>query len=177
MFDEEQADDDELEDIIEQPIEEESGEGDSDDDVEDVDADGAEQASMAESKAQRMVNRDELMKLRTQVLEMKEELARKTNKIETIRDTLKVNRVKVESRKSGRIFDIEASLDDNEIDQAVKEFEIAQDDSMEEAVDEEEELVERPDLDSADDDDHFFDDKDCNSNDEEDYGGQDFDAD
>ena len=111
------------------------------------------------------------------MLEMKEELARKTNKIETIRDTLKVNRVKVESRKSGRIFDIEASLDDNEIDQAVKEFEIAQDDSMEEAVDEEEELVERPDLDSADDDDHFFDDKDCNSNDEEDYCGQDFDAD
>ena len=112
------------------------------------------------------------------MLEMKEELARKTNKIETIRDTLKVNRVKVESRKSGRIFDIEASLDDNEIDQAVKEFEIAQDDSMEEAVDEEEEeLVERPDLDSADDDDHFFYDKDCNSNYEEDYGGQDFDAD
>ena len=125
MFDEQQADDDELEDIIEQPIEEESGEGDSDEDIEDVDADGAEQAQMAESKAQRLVNRDELMKLRTQVLEMKEELARKTNKIETIRDTLKVNRVKVESRKSGRIFDIEASLDDNEIDQAVKEFEIA----------------------------------------------------
>ena len=58
---------------------------------------------------------------------MKEELARKTNKIETIRDTLKVNRVKVE-RKSGQVFDIEASLDDNEIDQAVKEFEFAQDD-------------------------------------------------
>ena len=90
-----------------------------------MDADGAEQAFMAESKAQRMVNRDELMKLRTQVLEMKEELARKTNKIETIRDTLKVNKVKVESDKSGHIFDIEASLDDNEIDQAVKEFEIA----------------------------------------------------
>jgi hypothetical protein len=44
MFDEQQADDDELEDIIEQPIEEESGEGDSDEDIEDVDADGAEQA-------------------------------------------------------------------------------------------------------------------------------------
>lgn len=45
-----------------------------------------------------MLNKEELMKLRTQVLEMKEELARKTMKIETIRDTLKVNRVKVESR-------------------------------------------------------------------------------
>ena len=56
---------------------------------------------------------------------MKEELARKTNNIETIRDTLKVNRVKVESRKSGRVFDIEASLDDNEIDEAVKDFELA----------------------------------------------------
>ena len=56
------------------------------------------------------------MKLKTQVLEMKEELARKTNKIETIRDTLKVNKVKVESAKSGAVFDIEASLDDNEID-------------------------------------------------------------
>ena len=107
---------------------------------------------------------------------MKEELARKTNKIETIRDTLKVNRVKVESRKSGRVFDIEASLDDNEIDQAVKEFELAQDDSMEDAVEEDDDdLVERPDLDSADDDDHFFDEND-NEDDDDDYG-QEFDVD
>lgn len=107
---------------------------------------------------------------------MKEELARKTNKIETIRDTLKVNRVKVESRKSGRVFDIEASLDDNEIDQAVKEFEFAQDDSMEDIVDEDDDdLVERPDLDSADDDDHFFD-EDDNNDDDDDYG-QEFDVD
>ena len=107
---------------------------------------------------------------------MKEELARKTNKIETIRDTLKVNRVKVESRKSGRVFDIEASLDDNEIDQAVKEFEFAQDDSMEDVVDEDDDdLVERPDLDSADDDDHFFD-EDDNNDDDDDYG-QEFDVD
>ena len=107
---------------------------------------------------------------------MKEELARKTNKIETIRDTLKVNRVKVESRKSGRVFDIEASLDDNEIDQAVKEFEFAQDDSMEDVVDEDDDdLVERPDLDSADDDDHFFDEND-NDDDDDDYG-QEYDID
>ena len=72
-----------------------------------------------------MMNKEELMQLKTQVLQMKEELARKTNNIETIRDTLKVNRVKVESRKSGRVFDIEASLDDNEIDEAVKDFELA----------------------------------------------------
>ena len=109
------------------------------------------------------------MQLRTQVLQMKEELARKTNKIETIRDTLKVNRVKVESRKSGRVFDIEASLDDNEIDRAVKEFEFAQDDSMEEPVDEDDDdLVERPDLDSADDDDHFFDENDNDDDDDDD---------
>ena len=82
---------------------------------------------------------------------MKEELARKTNKIDTIRDTLKVNKVKVELRNSGRVFDIEASLDDNEIDAAVKEFEGLQDDSMEEVVEDEDELVERPDLDSDDD--------------------------
>lgn len=71
---------------------------------------------MAESRAQRMLSKEELMKLKTQMFDLKEELARKTNKIETIRDTLKVNRVKVESRKSGRIFDIEASVDDHEID-------------------------------------------------------------
>jgi len=71
-----------------------------------------------------MLNKEELMQLKTQVLEMKEELARKTNNIESIRDTLKVNKVKVE-RRSGQVFDIEASLDDNEIDQAVKEFEYA----------------------------------------------------
>ena len=118
MFDEQQVDE-ELEDIIEQPIEEESGEGDSDDDF-DEGIDAGLQEAMAESKAQRMLSKEELMKLKTQVLEMKEELARKTNKIETIRDTLKVNKVKVESRKSGRVFDIEASLDDREIDEAVK---------------------------------------------------------
>lgn len=130
---------------------------------------------MAESKAQRMLSKEELMKLRTQVLEMKEELARKTSKIETIRDTLKVNRVKVESRKSGRVFDIEASLDDNEIDQAVKDFELAQEDSAEDVVDDNESLVERPDLDSASDDDHFFDDRDNDSNDDDDDDGEDFD--
>lgn len=74
------------------------------------------QEAMAESRAQRMLSKEELMKLKTQMFDLKEELARKTNKIETIRDTLKVNRVKVESRKSGRVFDIEASLDDHEID-------------------------------------------------------------
>lgn len=130
---------------------------------------------MAESKAQRMLSKEELMKLRTQVLEMKEELARKTSKIETIRDTLKVNRVKVESRKSGRVFDIEASLDDNEIDQAVKDFELAQEDSAEDVVDDNESLVERPDLDSASDDDHFFDDRDNDSNEDDDDDGEDFD--
>ena len=71
---------------------------------------------MAATKAERAMDKEQLMAIKTQVLEMKEELARKTNKIEGIRDTLKVNRVKVESRKSGRVFDIEASLDDNEID-------------------------------------------------------------
>lgn len=106
---------------------------------------------------------------------MKEELARKTSKIETIRDTLKVNRVKVESRKSGRVFDIEASLDDNEIDQAVKEFDGIQDDSVEEFVDDEDDLVERPDLDSASDDDHFFDERDNDSNDDDNDYGQEFD--
>ena len=108
---------------------------------------------------------------------MKEELARKTNKIDTIRDTLKVNKVKVELRNSGRVFDIEASLDDNEIDAAVKEFEGLQDDSMEEVVEDEDELVERPDLDSDDDDDHFFDENDNDSNeDDDDYGQEDFEA-
>ncbi len=103
---------------------------------------------------------------------MKEELARKTNKIETIRDTLKVNRVKVE-RKSGQVFDIEASLDDNEIDQAVKEFEFAQDDqSQEDGIDDEDDLIERPDLnDSNDDDDNFgFDENDNDDEDDDDYG-------
>ena len=172
MFDDEQnQDEDELEDIIEQPIEEESNSGDSDDDA---DSDPV----LAESKAQRMTSKEELMKLRTQMLEMKEELARKTNKIETIRDTLKVNRVKVESRKSGRIFDIEASLDDKEIDEAVKDFEVAQDDSMEEPMEEEEDLAERPDLESDDEDrDNFgFDENDNDSNDEDDYGAE-YDAD
>ena len=118
------------------------------------------------------------MQLKTQVLQMKEELARKTNNIETIRDTLKVNRVKVESRKSGRVFDIEASLDDNEIDEAVKDFELAQNDSMEDAGDDDEDLVERPDLDSVDDDDDddpFFDQNDNDMDDDDEYG-QEFDV-
>ena len=46
---------------------------------------------------------------------MKEEIARKTSKIETIRDTLKNNKVKVEA-KNHVLLDIEASADDNEID-------------------------------------------------------------
>ena len=108
-------------------------------------------------------------------MDIRDELHRKTNKIETIRDTLKVNKVKVESRKSGRVFDIEATLDDNEIDQAVKEFELAQDDSMEEFGEDDDDLVERPDLDSQDDDDdHFFDEND-NDNDDDDEYGQEFD--
>ena len=117
------------------------------------------------------------MKLRTQMLEMKEELARKTNKIDTIRDTLKDNKVRVESRQGGRVFDIEASLDDHEIDQAAKDFEFAQDDSMEEINDEDDELIERPDLDSADDDDHFFDGEDQQDDDDDEEYGREFDAD
>ena len=105
------------------------------------------------------------------MFDLKEELARKTNKIETIRDTLKVNRVKVESRKSGRIFDIEASVDDHEIDQAVKDFELAQDDSMEDMGEDDDDLVERPDLDSQDDDDDpFFDENENESGGDEEYG-------
>lgn len=46
---------------------------------------------------------------------MKEEIARKTSKIETIRDTLKNNKVKVEASNQ-ILLDIEASADDNEID-------------------------------------------------------------
>ena len=70
MFDEQQADDEDLEDIIEQPIEEESGEGDSEEDMlEDGQlTEGTGQQAMAESKAQRMMNKEELMQLRTQVL-------------------------------------------------------------------------------------------------------------
>lgn len=125
MFDEHNVDEDELEDIIEQPIEEESGEGESEDDELAAMGDATAAQALAESRAQRMMSKEELMKLKTQVLGLKDELQRKNNKIDTIRDTLKINRVKVESRKSGRVFDIEASLDDNEIDQAVKEFEVA----------------------------------------------------
>lgn len=130
---------------------------------------------MAESKAQRMLNKEELMQLKTQVLEMKEELARKTNNIESIRDTLKVNKVKVE-RSSGQVFDIEASLDDNEIDQAVKEFEYAQDEqqSVEDANEEDDDLIERPDLnDSDNDDENFgFDDGDNDDEDDDEYGNE-----
>lgn len=64
------------------------------------------------------------------MLEMKEEIARKTSKIETIRDTLKNNAVRVESGTTGKIVDVEASANDNEIDEAVKEFEFAQDGSF-----------------------------------------------
>ena len=56
MFDEQQEDGD-LDDIIEQPIEEESGEGDSEDEMfEDGQVtEGTVQQHMAESKAQRMM--------------------------------------------------------------------------------------------------------------------------
>ena len=64
------------------------------------------------------------MKLRTQLLEVKEELARKTNNIETIRDTLKYNKVKVESKQGNSILDVEASANDADLDQAIKQFEI-----------------------------------------------------
>ena len=63
--------------------------------------------------------KEELRNLRTQLLTMKEEIARKTTKIETIRDTLKNNKVKVEASNQ-ILLDIEASADDNEIDQAIK---------------------------------------------------------
>ena len=63
MFDEQQAEDEDLEDIIEQPIEEESGEGDSEEELlEDGQVtEGTAQQAMAESKAQRMMNKEELM--------------------------------------------------------------------------------------------------------------------
>ena len=54
---------------------------------------------------------------------MKEEIARKTSKIETIRDTLKNNKVKVEASNQ-ILLDIEASADDNEIDQAIKNLQL-----------------------------------------------------
>ena len=67
MFDEQQAEDEDLEDIIEQPIEEESGEGDSEEEMlEDGQVtEGTVQQHLADSKAQRMMSKEELMKLRT----------------------------------------------------------------------------------------------------------------
>ena len=85
---------------------------------------------------------------------MKEEIARKTTKIETIRDTLKNNKVKVEA-KNQVLLDIEASADDNEIDQAVKQFELDQGENVED-IDDSRELSERPDLMSDDDDDDLL---------------------
>ena len=82
------------------------------------------------SKEQKLREKTELQNLRTQMLEMKEEIARKTSKIETIRDTLKNNAVRVESGTTGKIVDVEASANDNEIDEAVREFEFAQDGSF-----------------------------------------------
>ena len=56
------------------------------------------------------------------MLELKEELSRKNNKIETIRDTLKNNKVKLTSDQGNQIIDVEASANDAELDQAVKQF-------------------------------------------------------
>ena len=102
--------------------------------------------------------KEELRNLRTQLLTMKEEIARKTTKIETIRDTLKNNKVKVEA-KNQVVLDIEASADDNEIDQAVKQFEFPLDQGENvEDIDDSRELSERPDLmTDEDDEDLMFD--------------------
>lgn len=64
------------------------------------------------------------------MLELKEELQRKTNKIDTIRDTLKNNKVKVSSPHGNQIIDVEASANDAELDQAVKQFEFQQDEFL-----------------------------------------------
>ena len=65
---------------------------------------------------------------------MKEEIARKTSKIETIRDTLKNNKVKVEASNQ-ILLDIEASADDNEIDLAIKNLQLDQGENVEDIED------------------------------------------
>lgn len=156
MFDEHNNEmEEELEDIIEQPIEEESCEGDSEEDIlNDGTVDAGYKQELLEFRAQKQHKKEELMQLKTQMLEMKEELARKTSRIETIRDTLKVNKVTVEGGKRGNIFDIDGTLEDNDQDGGQqKEPDQANDDSIEIPDDlDDDDLVERPDLESAEED-------------------------
>ena len=63
MFDEHNVDEDELEDIIEQPIEEESGDGESEDDELAAMGDATAAQALAESRAQRMMSKEELIEV------------------------------------------------------------------------------------------------------------------
>jgi len=91
MYDEEARldDDDELEDIQEEPMEE-----DSDDSYKGPGQQGKKKArrndnETQEEKNRRIAQKEELKILKTQMLTMKDQLAKKTNKIEEIKTTLK----------------------------------------------------------------------------------------
>ena len=111
--------------------------------------------------------KEELRNLRTQLLTMKEEIARKTSKIETIRDTLKNNKVKVEASNQ-ILLDIEASADDNEIDLAIKNLQLDQGENVED-IEDSRELSERPDLMTDEEDDDLLFDQDDEEMQQEDY--------
>lgn len=101
MYDEEekQDDDDELEDIIEEAHEEES---DQSEDKRRRHRNKRDSTQKSESKNddRRLQTREELKNLKTQMLTMKDQLMRKANKIEEIKNTLKQSQMLITKQNS-----------------------------------------------------------------------------